>query len=223
MKTRRWIVATLGWFAMASDCFAQDSARYRIDGGLFYLAFQQQVKAVVGDPRGERLVNHEEIGIMMMGTASVWRFISAGLFFQYDRGNRHAARFAGFNAEGRTITRDKIGGFFNEFWMGPILRVQYINVFGELGYGLIGIRDDDARRDLPSSTGDTEGAFTVSPRIAWYAALGAGVPLASSFDVVFRVEYRLRYYHERGGNPLIDNIEHGTQNISPFIGIAWRR
>lgn len=200
---------------------AQDSTRFRLDAGIFYSSFQQQVKARVGDPRGERLVNQEEIGLMVMGTYRIREFLTAGVFVQFDRGNRHAARFDGFDAEGRTTTRNKIGGFFNEFWMGPFLRFVYKTMFAEAGYGLIGLRNDDARTDLRSFTGDATGTLEVSPRIAWLLALGAGLPISDRLDFIFRMEYRLRYYNEREGNPLMDGIEHGTQNITPFVGVSW--
>lgn len=220
MKLVRVPLALAG-LMIAQGANAQDSTRFRIDTGIFYSTFQQQVKARVGDPRGERLVNQEEIGIMAMGTYRILDFFSAGFFVQFDRGNRHAAQFDGFDTEGKTKTRNKIGGFFHEFWMGPFLRFQQKTMFAEAGFGLIGLRNDDARTDLRSSAGDERGTFEVSPRIAWLFALGAGLPVSDHLDFIIRMEYRLRYYNEREGTPLEDGIEHGTQNITPFVGISW--
>lgn len=202
---------------------AQHATSWRIDAGLTYSAFQQQVKGMVGDPRGERLVNETQFGMMLMGTSRVWETVSAGLFLQFDRGNRLAARFDGFDPQtGKTVTRDKIGGDYNEFWAGPFLRVQWKQLFGELGYGLIGFRNDNARDDLPSETGDVSGSLQLSARIAWFAGLGAAVEIVEDIDVILRMEYRLRYYDKRGGEPFRDRIEHGTQNFTPFFGVAWR-
>ncbi|HLF19374.1 MAG TPA: hypothetical protein VI704_01160, partial [Bacteroidota bacterium] len=147
---------------------------------------------------------------------------SAGLFLQFDRGNRLAAMFDGFNNEGRTITKDKVGGDFSEIWFGPLMRLHWKKLFAEGGYGMMGNRMDEARTDLASSTGDTTSSFSFHPAIALLAAIGAGVAITDNLDLIVRMEYRLRYYTKRGGNTLGNNIEHGTQNITPFVGISWK-
>jgi hypothetical protein len=38
---------------------------------------------------------------------------------------------------------------------------------------------------------------------------------------MIKIEYRLRYYNERNGEPLINNVEHGTQSISPIVGVTF--
>ncbi len=196
---------------------------WNIDAGFTFSHFQQQVKAEIGDVRGERLVNELQVGIMALGTYRVWEYVSAGIFLQFDRGNRHAARFSGFDpASGKTVTKDKIGGDYNELWVGPMVRIQWKELFGEFGYGLFGSRMDDARSDLKSSTGDSIGTLTLMPAIAFYASLGGAFAVWESVDLVIRMEYRLRYYDKRGGNPFQANIEHGTQNITPFIGVRFR-
>jgi hypothetical protein len=219
----RYFSMIAGTVFVAVSIHAQASHPWTIDAGLTFSHFQQQVKAVVGDPRGERLVNELQFGFMGMGTRNVWEYINVGVFLQYDRGNRHAARFAGFDpATGKTVTEDKIGGNYQELWAGPFVRVQWKELFGELGYGLFGFRDDDARTDLKSSTGDSTGTFSLNPSIAWYAALGGAVAIGETWDLVIRMEYRLRYYNKRNSNPFQSNIEHGTQNITPYIGVRWR-
>ena len=40
--------------------------------------------------------------------------------------------------------------------------------------------------------------------------------------IVLRLEWRIRYYDERGGQPLMDGIVHGTQELRPLVGVAWR-
>ncbi|MEX1140220.1 MAG: hypothetical protein WEB33_12770 [Bacteroidota bacterium] len=202
---------------------SQTQESWDIDAGFTFSHFQQQVKAEIGDERGERLVNELEVGVMALGTYRVWRFVSAGIFLQYDRGNRHAARFSGFEvATGKTVTMDKIGGNYNEFWAGPVLRVHWKELFGEFGYGLLGSRNDDARSDLKSSTGDSTGTLELMPAVAFYASLGGAFTILERLDLVVRMEYRLRYYDKRAGNPFQASIEHGTQNITPFIGLRFR-
>jgi hypothetical protein len=36
------------------------------------------------------------------------------------------------------------------------------------------------------------------------------------------LEWRIRYYDTRGGQPLMNGIIHGTQEIRPLVGLAWR-
>lgn len=223
MVARRMIAT--GWMMLLwlVHGHAQEGATWAFDAGVTFSHFQQQVKAEVGDPRGERLVNELQVGIMALAAWKVWDHVSVGMFVQFDRGNRHAARFEGFDpATGRTVTSDKIGGNYRELWAGPLVRLQWKELFGELGYGLLGFRDDEARADLKSSSGDSTGSFSFNPSIAWYAALGGVVAIAESWDIVLRLEYRLRYYDKRSGNPFQSNIEHGTQNITPYVGVRWR-
>ena len=141
-------------FFFESVAVAQDSTLWKLDIGGTFSTFQQQVKAEVGDPRGERLVNETQVGVMLMGTYEVNENVSAGLFLQLDRGNRLAARFDGFDNEGRTITKDKIGGDYSEIWFGPLVHLRWKNFFAEGGYGAVGRRMDEGRADLASATGD---------------------------------------------------------------------
>ncbi len=201
----------------------QDSLRWNVEAGFTYSAFQQQVKAEVGDPRGERLVNQTEFGILLLGSFQVWEFVHVGAFAQFDRGNRHAARFNGFDAAtGKTVTKDKIGGNYREFWFGPMVRLQWKSITGETGWALAGFRDDEARTDLVGATGDTTGTFDLLPSVAFFGSLGAMVPLHEEVSLIVRFEYRLRYYKGRQGEQFRNQIEHGTQNITPYIGMSWR-
>lgn len=218
---RNGLIAYLFGVAFIIPAQAQES--WDIDVGFTFSHFQQQVKAEIGDERGERLVNELQVGVMALGSFRIWEFVSAGIFLQYDQGNRHAARFSGFDAAtGKTVTADKIGGNYNEFWAGPVVRVQWKKLFGEFGYGLFGSRNDEARSDLKSSTGDSTGTLALLPSIAFYASLGGAIAIVDRLDLVVRMEYRLRYYNKREGNPFQAGIEHGTQNITPFIGVRLR-
>ena len=193
----------------------------RIDGGLNLSRFEQQVKSEVGDVAGERLVMESQLGFVAMGSYRVLGPLSLGLFMQYDIGERAAGKFVGFDSDGKTVIGNETGGTYHEFWMGPLLRLQWRTLFLELAYGAFGIRVDDARDDLPDEEGSTSSALRTSPTIAWLMALGGGVPVTDSLQVVLRLEYRIRYYDRRNSGGLRDEIVHGTQNFTPFVGVAW--
>ncbi len=192
----------------------------RLDLGLTASRFEQQVKTEIGGIRGERLVEETEVGVHGMAT---WRLVGPlelGIFSQFDMGTRQAGRFVGFE-EGATIVEGEVGGDYSEFWLGPLTRVAWKGLFAEVGYGLVGIRSDDARSDLATAGGDTETALRTSPTVAWLVGLGGALPVWNDLHVVLRIEYRVRYYDSRGSEPLTDEIAHGTQNLTPFFGVAW--
>ena len=193
----------------------------RLDAGLTFGHFQQQVKSDVGGARGERLVDQTLFGLNLFGSYALWGPLRAGLFAQLDAGSREAARFAGLDPDGAATVEGRVGGSFLEFWIGPLLRAQWRGLFAELGWGALGLRSDDARDDLPASDGSTDGVFRTSPAIAWLVALGGVVPIEDAFSVVFRLEYRIRYYVSRGGEDLAGDLVHGTQDITPFVGVAY--
>ena len=202
---------------------AQDSLRWRIEGGLTFSHFQQQVKSEIGGERGERLVNETEVGFLATGTYHVWEFFHVGVFLQFDRGNRLAARFSHFDpATGRTVTKDKVGGDYDEFWLGPLARAQWRNLFGEAGWAIAGFRNDDARNDLRTTSGDTTGTLSLLPSVALFASLGTSVDIVDKLGLVIRLEYRLRYYEGREGREFANGLKHGTQNITPFVGLSWQ-
>jgi hypothetical protein len=223
------VVACVVASTWVTQAQSQDSLRWQVQAGMTYSHFQQQVKAEVGQPRGERLSYDLQFGVMALGTYEAWAWpegdasAHAGAFLQFDRGNRLSARFNGFDsATGRTTTKDKFEGNFSEFWLGPFVRAQWRYLFGEFGWALVGFRNDGLRSDLPSSTGDTTGTFDLLPKVAIFAGLGAAVPFNHNLSMVFRFEYRLRYYKGREGQPFKEGFEHGTQNITPFIGVGWK-
>jgi hypothetical protein len=156
-----------------------------------------------------------------MLTYRFWGPLSAGGFLQFDAGERRAARFAGFAADGTTQVSDEVGGAYYELWMGPVVRAEWRRLFFEIGYGAYGARHDAARDDLPNENGSTDGLLRTHPTIAWLFALGGTVPVTDEVAVALRIEYRIRYYTRRGGEPFADEIVHGTQNITPFVGVAW--
>ena len=201
--------------------FPQPKSKFSVDGGLIISHFQQQVKQDVGDPRGERLVYEYELGLLLTGRYEFNDFFSAGIFLRTDFGKREAALYDGFDEEGKTKVKNQLGGNYTEIWFGPEIMLHWKQIFAEVGYGLIGIRSDEGRIDIPSNSGSTEEAFTTNPLISWLISIGGFVPLSDNLEILLKLEYRNRYYNKRGGEPLIDNIDHGTQSISPIIGVSW--
>ena len=71
-------------------------------------------------------------------------------------------------------------------------------------------------------TGSTDDALRTIPTVAWMIGLGGAIEVHEGIDVVLRAQYRVRYYDRRGDTPLADELVHGTQNFTPFFGVAWR-
>ncbi len=214
------LCALLCWPALVTA--EEESKRLRLDAGLTFSRIEQQAKVEVGEVRGERLVEQSELGSLLAGAWRLWGPLSAGWYAQFDMGTRHAGKFAGFDAEGKTTLSDVTGGDYWEFWTGPLLRGEFGPLFLELGYGLFGIRGDDARADLASSSGDTTSALRTMPTVAWIMSVGGAFRVAKTLDVVARLSWRIRYYDRRGGEALANDMVHGTMSFQPFFGVAWR-
>lgn len=191
------------------------------EGGITISHFQQQIKTEIGAERGERLTNEFQIGLYSSGAYTFNKYFAAGIYLRYDRGQRQLANFDGFDQSGKTLVKDRIGGTYTEFWAGPIIHFFYKQLHASFGYGLFGVRDDTARNDIPSSTGDVESAFELDPSFAWLISLGGRFNILTSLDLSISIEYRARYYNTRGGNKLENNINHGTQSIAPLIGVMY--
>ena len=183
-----WIALVI---AVMLPGLAWAESNWRVDSGLTFSRFEQQIKTEVGGARGERLVEDSEFGLALFGTYRVWGPISVGLFAQVDTGTRSAAQFDHFDADNKAVVTGQLGGDFTEFWLGPLVRVQWRTLFLEFGYGALGMRWDDARADLVTADGDNEGALHVAPSVAYLAALGGGVPITDDLQAVFRLEYRV--------------------------------
>lgn len=195
--------------------------KFITEAGITISHFQQQVKTEIGAERGERLTNEFQFGLYTSGAYCFNEYIAAGIYLRYDRGQRQLANFDGFDQSGKTLVKDGIGGTYTEFWAGPILHFFYKQLRASFGYGLFGLRDDTARQDIPSTTGDVESAFKLDPSFAWLISLGGRFSVIESLDINISLEYRARYYNTRGGNDLRDNINHGTQSISPLFGVVY--
>lgn len=201
---------------------AQEQTNWRVEGGAVISHFQQQIKRAVGDERGQRLVNEFQFGALFSGSYRVHEFIHLGIFTRVDRGERFLASFNGFDAQGKTQTINGIGGTYTEFWIGPLLQLQWKQLTLDLGYAPYGTRNDNARGDIPNTNNSTDGAFSLHPTIAWLISIGGSFDVSDNFDLLLKIEYRPRYYSERGGAILINDIEHGTQSIVPVIGVAYQ-
>lgn len=222
MRTAWFTALTLLTVMLTVAAPAIAQTPWTVEGLVTVSHFQQQVKAEVGDPRGERLVYEYEFGVMASGLYRLLPYLSAGAFARADAGRREAARFDGFAPDGTTQVAGRVGGPYTEFWAGPMLRGHWRRVSLDVGYALIGVRSDDGRPDLPNESGATSGAFSTHPTIAWLVSAGGSIPLIERLDLALRLEYRGRYYHRRGGEPLASNIDHGTQSIAPMVGVSWR-
>lgn len=209
---------------LASPAMADE--RLRFDLALTYDRFEQQIKSEIGGARGERLVEESFLGLQAAATWQVWANdafgVDVGWYGQYDSGTRNAGRFVGLDANDMTITEGEVGGDFSEFWTGPLVRASWRRLFIELGYGALGLRDDDARGDLLDEMGRAEDSLRTTPTVAWMVGLGGSIEVAPGWAVVLRAQYRVRYYDRRGDAELVDELVHGTQNFTPFFGVAWR-
>ncbi|MEM9864827.1 MAG: hypothetical protein AAF938_24715 [Myxococcota bacterium] len=202
------------------DTWHRDSERLRVDFLLGYSAFEQQVKSEIGGVSVEPLVQDRALELSLSATYGLWKYIRAGLFLQLDVGTRRFARFEGLS-DGEPLISESTGGRYREFWIGPLLRFQWRGLAAEVGWGAFGVRSDRARNDLPTEDGGLAPLRT-TPRVAWHFALSGYVPVHVHIDVVFRVQYRIRYYEDRGGEDLREGVAHGTQNLSPTVGVSWR-
>lgn len=210
---------------IASSWLVVSSARaepFRLDSSLGFSHIQQQAKPRVGTPRGERLVEQTAFTLALTGSYDLHRYLAVGLFAELDLGVRRAGELVGFDAEGRATIDPAIGGSYSEIWTGVAIRGQWRSLFIDLGYALFARRWDDGRDDLPAADGGTDGAFSPTASVRWLAAIGGTVNLRPCLALVLRLEWRIRYYDERDGQPLMNGSVHGTQEFRPLVGLAWR-
>ncbi len=198
-----------------------ENLQWKIEGGMVFSHFQQQVKRAVGEPRGQRLVNDFQLGGLLSGYYRVHDLLHVGLFVRVDRGERFLAHFNGFDVNGKTQTKDGIGGTYTEVWLGPLVQFQWKQLTFDAGFAPYGTRSDNARGDIPNANNSASGAFSLHPTIAWLFSLGGNFDITEQIDVLMKIEYRPRYYSKRGGENLISDIEHGTQSIAPVLGVAY--
>ena len=197
--------------------------QFRFELGGIYSLYTSAVERGTDGESNKQLVVDSSFGLYGAATYRVWGPISLGLFGQFESGNRRAGEFTGEfdeNDSSKALVGPRTGGNYWEFWFGPLIRAQYKGVFAEFGWGAVGIRNDEGRPDLPEVDGGT-GTFRTDPGLAWLIGIGGALEIADPIQLILRINYRIRYYTTRGGDDFQDGVAHGTQDIIPFVGLAW--
>ena len=203
------------------DANLESTKKWDIAIGATFSHFEQQVKKEVGGAKGTLIVDETNFSTLVSSGYRFFDFLSVGMYMRYDVGKRFNGIFKTFDSQDKAVVDPRLGGNYNEFWAGPYVKLHWNKLFVSGGYGLIGIRNDDARTDIPSSTNSTSGAFTTHPVVAMVFHFGGEVDLTQQLALFFALEYRIRYYTERDGNALKEDILHGTQNYSPLVGAKY--
>lgn len=196
--------------------------QFRFDLGGILTFYTSAVERGTDGESNKQLVVDSSFGLYGAGSYRVWGPFSVGLFTQFETGDRRSGEFTGeFDENDVALVGERFGGTFWEFWFGPLIRAQYKGVFAEVGWGLVGLRNDDGRDDLAGEDGNTD-TFRSDPATAWLFGIGGAIPIADPFELILRLNYRIRYYTTRGGEDLTQGTGHGTQDLIPFVGVAWR-
>ena len=203
--------------APAEDPWRNEFLRFDLGGILNF--YTSAVEVSTSGESNRRLTTDMSGGFVAAATWRVWGPFAVGVYAQFEAGERSFGHFSEVR-DGVAIVEGDGGGGFRELWFGPLLRFQWKSVFAEVGWGPAGFRWDSARTDLPAG-GAASGAFRTTPSIAWLLGIGTAVEIWGDFELVLRLNYRIRYYEVRGGRDLDEGLAHGTQDIIPFIGLAW--
>lgn len=195
------------------------TSRWRADASLAFGILAEQAKSSSGESGG-RLFQSVNGAALFSGTHKPLHWLDAGVFFMFEAGVRSAAEYGGVNSSGVPTTQTRAGGHYNMYWLGPIVRPHWKNLFLEIGYIALGLRDDNAYPTLISVGGTSKSSFKTDPLRAWMFALGMMTPLTESLNLTLKVEYRYLYYNRRGGE-LANDLVYGTQAIRPHIGLAF--
>ena len=193
---------------------------FRLDLGGIMTWYTSAVEMGTDGESNDQLANDFSFGLFASASWRFWGPFSVGLYVQFEAGNRKYGTFTGDVVDGVAIVDRQGGGGFSETWFGPLVRAQWESLFLEVGWGPLGFRSDDGRVDLPAG-GEASGAFQTTPSTAWLIGIGAAVPLLLDLELVMRINYRIRYYESRGGDDLDGGLAHGTQDLIPFVGLAW--
>lgn len=208
-------------FAQDTVSIQDHTATLYAELGFTFSHFEQQVKSEVGGAKGDLIVDDTNFSFGLASGYHIYRWLSLGLNIRYDAGNRVSGRFGGFDNDGATIVTNKLGGTYSEMWVAPFVKLHYKRLFLSLGYGLVGFRTDEGRADLPSTTGNISESFSLDPSVAYIFSMGGSATITDDLEAVFGIEYRARYYNQRGGNPLLNNVVLGTQNFTPLMGLRY--
>lgn len=207
---------------LATFAYGEEETRrpWAFSPSLAFAVTAEQLKNDQGQSGG-RLFQNTQIGLLITGTRTVVSFFDAGLFFFVEKGIKSSATYAGVDGSGVPTVTELSEGNYSQLWLGPLIRGNWKFLFLELGYVLVGKRQDSQRANVPSTTGDSTSAFSSDPLRAWLITLGGRFALSEGLDFILRIEYRHLYYRSRGGNPLINDLKYGTQAIRPHLGLSW--
>ncbi len=201
---------------------AKPTTNFSLFSHLHFNRFEQQIKSEVGGEKGDLLTEDVEISLHFGFEYSLLEHWSLGLFIRFDQGTRELGQFDSLDSSNQPVIVNNIGGAFSEAWLGPYAGFRRGIFAVDLGYGLLGFRDDKARDDIKNINGESNGSFRTSLSVAWFISAGLTAPLLDFLDLSIRFEYRIRYYEFLDNKKLMGDIAHGTQNITPFIGIHWK-
>ena len=202
------------------DMSYSDIKKYYTEVAFTFSHFEQQVKSKIGGQKGDLIVDETNLSFYSSAGIKLFPALSLGAYFCFDTGKRNNSLFDGFDTNGQATTKQTLGGNYSEVWVGPFIKVHYKQLFLSLGYGLIGTRNDDGRTDLTGSNGNLDD-FSLDPSVAWVFNIGGQVPINGKLSAYFGIEYRARYYNQRGGVSLQDNVVFGTQNFTPLFGVHF--
>lgn len=205
------------------EIFGLEGEVLRFDLGGTGSLYTAAVEVSTSGESNQRLVNDSSLGLFGSATYRFWGPFAVGWYGQFDVGRRDFGRFDRVDPDGVTaLVERQAGGPFWEVWTGPMVRLQWRAVYLEAGWGAFGFRGDALRDDLANVDGETDGTFRTTPSIAWQFGIGTNVEIVKPVMLALRLNYRIRYYETRGGEDLDLGLAHGTQDIMPFIGFAYR-
>jgi hypothetical protein len=193
--------------------------RLDLELALFPSFTQRQIE---GPGRDDVVVNEPQLALVAAATYRVLEWLEAGLYLHLDLGSSERVLFSAPDETGAAAEVARIDGAFWELWTALLVRFRYGSLFAELGWAPLMVRHDTSRTDLPNAGGDAGGLFVGSRSVAFLLGLGGRLPLMDRLDLTLRLELRIRYLVERGGEPLAGDAEFGQMSAWPFVGLAYR-
>jgi len=218
LSATAWVLLMVADSAVASE-LEEPPRPWTVELALFPVFTQQQIE---GPARDDRVVNEAMLGVVANATYAALDWLDAGLYLHFDVGSSERTTWSRPDSSGVARVDQRIDGAFFELWAAIFARARWGPGFFELGWAPLIVRHDSSRVDLPNASGATDGDFLGSRSVAFLAAGGARVPLAERLLLTLRLELRIRYLVDRGGEPLADDEEFGQMAAWPFIGLAYR-
>jgi hypothetical protein len=205
--------------ARAGDAEAEDDVgRVHLELALLPLVLVQQIE---GPSRDDLITRASGVALMFGAAYQPLPWLDVGLALQLDAGSVRHARFSRPDADGQASEVAVVEGGYWELWTSLMVRGHLGPMFLEIGWAPLILREDDARDDLVNTRGEADGLFVGSRSVAWTLGLGARIALAEALDLTLRLQFRIRYLVERGGEPLADDEETGQMVVWPFVGLRY--